>query len=470
MNLSARARIPGLTSATGRQELALPSRRKTPDSPPPAHEPAPEAELDEVLETAIEAFYAFDGEWRLNHVNGAAAKYFGLPREALLGRVLWDVFPQGFSAEFEAACRRAMVHRTPSVLEGRSRRRPDQDIELKIVPMGEGGAGVWLADMTERRRTEAALRAERDRNAEILESISDAFYAIDQDFRLTYVNHVAEAWWGRPRDQLLGQVFWKAFPQVVGTGPHAALLEAAAERKVVRLETISPVLGRWIDVSIFPSGSGLSVYFRDISERKHAEQRQRLLVNELNHRVKNSLAVVQAIARQTLRDGRDVRDAREALTARLVALAGAHDVLTQEKLSGADLEEVIERAVLAQLDRPERVALAGPHVRAPPTAALSLSLALHELATNALKYGALSTAEGRVELMWQLVEGAGRRRLRLRWSEHGGPPVRPPARKGFGSRLIEKALAADIGGTVRLAFEPAGVVCDIDMEAPPPWS
>jgi two-component sensor histidine kinase len=128
----------------------------------------------------------------------------------------------------------------------------------------------------------------------------------------------------------------------------------------------------------------------------------------------------------------------------------------------------LSRPRCAQLDRPERVALAGPHVRVPPAAALSLSLALHELATNALKYGALSVAGGRVDLIWNLADEQRARRLRLRWSESGGPPVRPPERKGFGSRLIERALAADVRGTVRLAFEPAGVVCDIDMEAPAP--
>src|SRR5262249_54859982 len=148
---------------------------------------------------------------------------------------------------------------------------------------------------------------------------------------------------------------------------------------------------------------------------------------------------------------------REAFSARLVALASAHDVLNDQRLSGADLGEVIERAVLAQLDRPEQVRLEGPDVRVPPTAALSLSLALHEPAVNALKYGSLAAPEGSVLLRWELADGQASRRLRLRWAERGGPPVEPPRRKGFGSRLIERALAAEVGGTVRLEFSPEGV-------------
>jgi PAS domain S-box-containing protein len=441
----------------------------TDPSPPGAAAALPAAAhpaLSTVLDAANEGFYAFDSDWRLAFVNAAAAEYFGLRPAEMLGRLVWDLLPHGRGTDFEHACRQAMEAGKLTVLHGPSQRRPGRLIQLKVVPTGAGGAGVWLSDVTAQRGMEAALRAERDRNAQILESISDAFYAVDRSWRLTYVNRMAEIWWGRSREELLGQVFWEVFPQAKGSRSHAAHLQAAAERCVVRLETVSPVIGRWVDVSIFPSPSGLAVYFRDITERKHAEERQRLLVNELNHRVKNSLAVVQAIARQTLREGRDVGEAREALTARLVALAGAHDILTQEQLAGADLVEVIERAVLAQLDRPERVTLAGPHVGVPPHAVVSLSLALHELATNALKYGALSTAAGRVELSWRLAEQDGSRRLHLRWAERGGPTVAPPSRKGFGSRLIERSLAADLGGEVRLTFEPTGVVCEIEAELP----
>ncbi len=276
------------------------------------------------------------------------------------------------------------------------------------------------------------------------------------------MNRVAEAWWGRKREDLIGKVFWDEFPQAVGSPSLEGQIRAVRDHCEVRLEAMSPILDRWVDVSMFPSATGLSVYFRDITGRKEAERRQRLLVNELNHRVKNTLAVVQALARRTLGGARTLDQAREAFTARLMALAGAHDAITRETWTGADLGEVIDRSLLRQLDRPGRIRVEGPAVTLSPKLALSLSLALHELMTNALKYGALSSDAGEVVLTWRTAgEGAGQR-LHIRWAEQGGPAVSPPQQRGFGSRLIERALAVEVGGPVVLDFAPEGVVCTID--------
>ncbi|HEY3797487.1 MAG TPA: HWE histidine kinase domain-containing protein [Caulobacteraceae bacterium] len=189
---------------------------------------------------------------------------------------------------------------------------------------------------------------------------------------------------------------------------------------------------------------------RDLTERKRAEETQRLLANELNHRVKNTLATVQSISSQTLRAATDLDHAREALEERIVSLARAHDLLTDRSWSGADLCEVAPRALqpfpAGQLD------LAGPSLDVSPQHALALSLALHELATNAAKYGALSAPDGRVEVRWSGDDGA----VRLTWQERGGPAVSPPTRRGFGSRLLEACLR-DIGGHSQLLFEPQGV-------------
>ncbi len=194
---------------------------------------------------------------------------------------------------------------------------------------------------------------------------------------------------------------------------------------------------------------------RDLSERKQAEELQRLLGNELNHRVKNTLATVQSIVNQTLRGAVDTEAARTTLNARIVALAGAHDLLTDRSWAGADLADLAARAVAPFVSG--QIALVGPSVDVPPGQALALSLALHELATNAAKYGALSRPEGRVELRWQVQAG----RLNLSWRESGGPPVVPPTRQGFGSRLIEHALSRDLDGKTRLEFAPEGVRCSI---------
>ncbi|MET7242514.1 PAS domain S-box protein [Methylobacterium sp. EM32] len=200
---------------------------------------------------------------------------------------------------------------------------------------------------------------------------------------------------------------------------------------------------------------------QEVTERKRAEEHLRLLVHELNHRVKNTLATVQSIAMQSLRglDGPQAARAKTAFEARLIALARVHDVLTRESWEGAELAEVVKDA-LAPLDgpgAPSRFAVDGPSLRLPPRIALSIAMALHELATNAVKYGALSVSAGQVALSWTVADGC----LSLRWQERGGPPVVPPTRTGFGSRLIERSLARELDGTVSLSFPREGVVCTI---------
>jgi two-component sensor histidine kinase len=201
----------------------------------------------------------------------------------------------------------------------------------------------------------------------------------------------------------------------------------------------------------------------DITERKRAEDHQQLLIHELNHRVKNTLATVQSIASQTLRNARSPGQAQRDLEARLLALSRTHDVLTRENWEGASLREIVAQAFepFKSYGR-ERLHYRGPEVRLVPRTALALSMALHELATNAVKYGALSDAQGRLSLTWSVDRGHAPPRLHLRWEETEGPPVAPVARRGFGSRLIERTLAQDLDGEARIDFAPAGVVCTVD--------
>jgi two-component sensor histidine kinase/PAS domain-containing protein len=193
---------------------------------------------------------------------------------------------------------------------------------------------------------------------------------------------------------------------------------------------------------------------RDLSELKQAEELQRLLGNELNHRVKNSLATVQSIVNQTLRCATDVESARRTVNARILALAGAHDLLTARAWAGADVADLVARAV--EPFATGQIIIDGPSVDVSPSQGLALSLALHELATNATKYGALSGPEGRVELRWAVRD----EQVNLTWREHGGPHVVPPTRRGFGSRLIEHA-SRDLSGQIGLEFAPEGVRCSI---------
>ncbi|MEY9161827.1 MULTISPECIES: HWE histidine kinase domain-containing protein [Bradyrhizobium] len=193
---------------------------------------------------------------------------------------------------------------------------------------------------------------------------------------------------------------------------------------------------------------------RDLTELKQSEELQRLLTNELNHRVKNSLATVQSIVNQTLRDATNVQAARRTIDARIVALAGAHDLLTARSWKGADIADLAAGAVAPFAT--DQILTEGPSLDVSPGQALALSLALHELATNAVKYGALSRPSGRVELRWRVQEEM----LNLSWRESGGPQVSPPTRRGFGSRLIEHA-SRDVNGKIRLDFAPEGLVCSI---------
>lgn len=204
---------------------------------------------------------------------------------------------------------------------------------------------------------------------------------------------------------------------------------------------------------------GLTGVNTDITERTRAEAQRELLLAELNHRVKNTLAVVQGLAHQTFRHTDEI--ARKAFEGRLQALATAHNLLTRSHWESTSLQQLASDTLQLGGGSRQRISAEGPGISLSPHAALTIALALHELFTNTLKYGALSADGGSVKLSWQHVEADGR--LNIEWREQGGPPVVQPARKGFGSLLLERTLARDLNGRVDLSFDPAGVVCKIEM-------
>lgn len=202
----------------------------------------------------------------------------------------------------------------------------------------------------------------------------------------------------------------------------------------------------------------------DITERRRAENQRRLLTKELNHRVKNNLAIVQALVQQTLRNAGDLDEAAQVVSERLAALSSAHDVLAKNAWMEGDLRTTIEAVVHAQA-HPNRISIAGPEVSLAPGQVMAISLAVHELATNAVKYGALSNEDGRVSISWEVAaEAAGTNgsELVVTWSELGGPPVTEPDRRGFGSRLLERITAGE-GGSAERAFPPTGLVCTLRL-------
>ncbi|MGN6498997.1 MAG: sensor histidine kinase [Tsuneonella sp.] len=226
------------------------------------------------------------------------------------------------------------------------------------------------------------------------------------------------------------------------------------ERRVLTF-IYQPVLDDDEVVAIFIQG-------HDVTQEVDAADAQKLLINELNHRVKNTLAIVQGLAAQSFRKLAGADDALGAFDARLNALAAAHSLLTAGNWEAAPLEDTVRSAVAATLGPDDtRVALAGPDLALPPQAAVSLAMLVHELSTNAIKYGALSCAEGRVAVDWAVDDEPDRRKLTVRWRESGGPPVAPPSRRGFGTRLIERGISAEGGNKAVLDFRPEGLACTI---------
>ena len=209
--------------------------------------------------------------------------------------------------------------------------------------------------------------------------------------------------------------------------------------------------------------------FVDLTKHREEENHLRFLLEELNHRTQNTLATVLAIAGQTLRTATD-RDQVDAFEGRILALSRAHSLLGRQNWLAVSLREVIERILQPfGLDDgvDSRFSVEGIEVRLEPKIALSLAMVFHELATNAAKYGALSKAgAGAVEISWEVDPGAQADRMRLRWQETGGPPVAPPSRTGFGSRLIVSGLAQELNGEVKLDYDVAGVTCTIAMPVP----
>jgi PAS domain S-box-containing protein len=206
----------------------------------------------------------------------------------------------------------------------------------------------------------------------------------------------------------------------------------------------------------------------DLTRHKERQRHARMLIDELNHRVKNTLSTVQSIVGQSLRSGADPKTIRQSIDARIFALARSHDLLTQEEWESAGLLDVVNAALkpFVAHGRADRVVVSGENIHIRPALVLALSITLHELATNAVKHGSLSNDSGRILMGWEIVAAPDGDRLKLHWRETGGPPVATPSHSGFGSKVILSGLALQLGGVVALAFPVEGAVCTIDIPAP----
>ena len=387
----------------------------------------------------------------------------GRPITEIVGRLRYD----DLEADVKKVLRTlSVIEREVTSVEGGvnylMRVRPYRTVEDVI-----DGVVLTFIDISDRKRHEE----ERARLAAIVESSQDAIIGTALGGTITSWNPSAEVLFGFTADKAVGKNVAIVTPEgkidevpplleKVRRGERVEHYEI--ERQAKNGTTVQ------VSLSISPVKSesggviGAAMIARDISERRRADELRGLMVDELNHRVKNTLATVQSIAVQSLQGTGDAPQF-EVFEARLFALAQAHNLLTRENWEGASLRELLLQELEPHRSlAPARFAANGPDIRFAPKAAIALAMAFHELATNAAKYGAFSTPTGEVRVEWH-VEEASPRVLRLTWTETGGQTIKPPAHKGFGSRLIERGLSLELDGKARLEFGAPGLVCTIEI-------
>jgi PAS domain S-box-containing protein len=401
----------------------------------------------ELIEALPAAIYTTDAAGRITFYNEAAVTMWG--RHPKVGDEQWCgswrlYWPDGTELPHDE-CPMAIALKTRIPIRGKEAvaERPDGTrvpFSAYPTPIFDGagelvGAVNMLVELTDRKRSEENAQ----RLALIVQSSDDAILSKDLNGIITSWNHGAERLYGYTADEMVGKPITLLIPADHIDEEPSILARIRNGERIEHYETVRQRKdGSRIDISLTVSPIkdaggkiiGASKIARDISDRKRHQEQQRLLLAEIMHRVRNTLATVQAIATQTLRHA----PAGElmAFNARLHALSRAHDLLTSDKWDRAPLRNVVNSAL--EPFQQQRFTIEGPHAWLSASKSLQLTLALHELATNAVKYGALSGANGRVHIAWELREDGT---LELSWQESGGPPVTPPARKGFGTVLIE---------------------------------
>jgi len=327
------------------------------------------------------------------------------------------------------------------------------------------GAINLLIDATDLKQAEI----ESARLAAIVVSSDDAIVGKTLDGCVTSWNAGATRIFGYEPKEMIGQSIIKIIPPELRQEEDEILAKLKRGEHIAHYETVRLAKdGRRLNISLSVSPVldktgriiGASKIARDVTEKKRVEAIQRVLIEELNHRVKNTLAMTQAIASQSLRHARSASDFVESFTGRVQALAKAHSLLTDRKLEGAELTELVrEQVTLGVAD--QRVICSGPMVILGAQPAIHLALVLHELATNARKYGGLSVPQGRLSVKWE-VHSSGSRTLLLDWTESGGPQVSAPLTAGFGTTLIERTLQTH-GGEATVRYGVTGVTCKLRL-------
>jgi len=440
--------------------------------------------LRATYQAAMVGIAEVDESGRYVRVNDALCGILGRSREQLLATNIFDItHPDDRDGEREEYLRQVRGDR-PTYATAKRALRPDgTEVHVEVTSssvMDEEGRFAYgvrvMRDVTERRRMQREIEDSERRLRDLLEFLPAAIYTTDAEGKITFFNEAAVELAGR--EPKLGSdswcVTWKLYwpdgsPMRHDECPMATALrenrpirggEAIAERpdgtRVPFIPYPTPLRdgqGRLI---------GAINMLVDITDRKEAEARQKVLIDELNHRVKNSLATVQSLALQTVQHADGLEDFATTFQSRLIALARAHDLLTERNWMGAPLKDLVRDIVAPYSSSDHRMRIEGPPVDLTPRAALALTMVFSEMATNAAKYGSLSRSSGVLSVRWQVSPGA-EPALNLSWIEEGGPEVRVPTRRGFGTRLIRRCIERDLDGKIEIRFDPAGVRAEISL-------
>ncbi|MPR10857.1 PAS domain-containing sensor histidine kinase [Microvirga tunisiensis] len=423
---------------------------------------------------------------RFVRINAALSAIIGYAPEELVGRSFIDLtHPEDRDDDAEQYARQVRGEITHYSTQKRFLRRDGGIVFVNVLSssvldrQGQFRYGVRVVqDVTEQRQVEERLRESERHVRELLEALPAAIYTTDAAGRITYYNQAAVEFSGRR--PILGSdewcVTWRLFAPDGTPLPHdqCPMAVALREGRAVRgAEAIAERPdGTRVPFIPFPTplrdASGRVIgainMLVDITERKQAEEHQKVLIDELNHRVKNTLATVQSIATQTVRTAPTIEAFSENFEARLLALSKAHELLTRQAWTGVNLRDIVCQELEPYDDgSTTRVRLEGPDLTLEPRVGLALSLVLHELTTNAAKYGALSTEQGLVTVRWSASGSGASDVLRVDWIESGGPAVTPPAKRSFGTRLIERSMTKDLQGKATLDFDPAGLRCILEL-------